>query len=145
MWDERDDTFPGIGTALDSGIVDTSVWWGDKDHIERSSLAEKRVAFLEEKMRELYPNQEHVKMKGCEPPSKDMGWNICTVDLEELKGGVNLTFEVRDGILKHTKGRGQILCEDPKRWPSPGKVRSCGLQTSLLTLTMTLMMRFGVK
>jgi dGTPase len=40
--------------------------------------------------------------------------SLRVVDLLEKDGkGLNLTFEVRDGILKHTKGKGQILCEDP--------------------------------
>jgi dGTPase len=33
--------------------------------------------------------------------------------LERDGKGLNLTFEVRDGILRHTKGKGEILCEDP--------------------------------
>ncbi len=41
--------------------------------------------------------------------------SLRVVDLLEKEGkGLNLTFEVRDGILKHTKGRGEILCEDPE-------------------------------
>ena len=40
--------------------------------------------------------------------------SLRVVDLLERDGkGLNLTFEVRDGILKHTKGRGEILPEDP--------------------------------
>jgi dGTPase len=40
--------------------------------------------------------------------------SLRVVDLLEGDGkGLNLTFEVRDGILKHTKGKGEILCEDP--------------------------------
>jgi dGTPase len=40
--------------------------------------------------------------------------SLRVVDLLEKDGkGLNLTFEVRDGILKHTKGKGAILCEDP--------------------------------
>ncbi len=40
--------------------------------------------------------------------------SLRVVDLLEKEGqGLNLTFEVRDGILKHTKGKGEILCEDP--------------------------------
>jgi dGTPase len=43
----------------------------------------------------------------------DQGLRV--VDLLEKDGkGLNLTFEVRDGILKHTKGKGEILCEDPE-------------------------------
>ncbi len=39
--------------------------------------------------------------------------SLRVVDLLERDGkGLNLTFEVRDGILKHTKGKGEILCED---------------------------------
>ncbi len=39
--------------------------------------------------------------------------SLRVVDLLEKDGqGLNLTFEVRDGILKHSKGRGEILCED---------------------------------
>lgn len=33
------------------------------------------------------------------------------------KGGLNLTKEVRDGILKHSKGGGSIIAEDTKRLP----------------------------
>jgi len=40
--------------------------------------------------------------------------SLRVIDLLEKDGkGLNLTFEVRDGILKHSKGRGEILCEDP--------------------------------
>ncbi len=40
--------------------------------------------------------------------------SLRVVDLLEKDGkGLNLTAEVRDGILKHSKGRGQILCADP--------------------------------
>jgi len=39
--------------------------------------------------------------------------SLRVVDLLEKDGkGLNLTFEVRDGILKHTKGKGEILCQD---------------------------------
>jgi len=45
--------------------------------------------------------------------------SLRVVDLLERDGkGLNLTFEVRDGILKHTKGKGEILCEDPHGMPS---------------------------
>jgi dGTPase len=41
--------------------------------------------------------------------------SLRVVDRLEKDGkGLNLTFEVRDGILKHTKGKGEILCEDPE-------------------------------
>jgi dGTPase len=40
--------------------------------------------------------------------------SLRVVDLLERDGqGLNLTFEVRDGILKHSKGKGEILCESP--------------------------------
>jgi len=39
--------------------------------------------------------------------------SLRVVDLLEKDGkGLNLTSEVRDGILKHSKGKGEILCED---------------------------------
>src|SRR5512139_1958371 len=41
--------------------------------------------------------------------------SLRVVDRLEKDGkGLNLTVEVRDGILKHTKGKGEILCEDPE-------------------------------
>ena len=41
--------------------------------------------------------------------------SLRVVDFLEKDGkGLNLTFEVRDGILKHTKGKGDILGEDPE-------------------------------
>ena len=41
--------------------------------------------------------------------------SLRVVDRLEKEGkGLNLTFEVRDGILKHSKGRGKILCDDPE-------------------------------
>ncbi|MEW6376905.1 MAG: deoxyguanosinetriphosphate triphosphohydrolase [Thermodesulfobacteriota bacterium] len=40
--------------------------------------------------------------------------SLRVVDLLEKDGkGLNLTVEVRDGILKHSKGKGTILCEEP--------------------------------
>ncbi len=39
--------------------------------------------------------------------------SLRVVDLLEKDGqGLNLTYEVRDGISRHSKGRGDILCED---------------------------------
>lgn len=41
--------------------------------------------------------------------------SLRVVEVLEKEGeGLNLTFEVRDGIAKHSKGRGEILCEDPE-------------------------------
>ena len=41
--------------------------------------------------------------------------SLRVVDRLEKEGqGLNLTFEVRDGILKHSKGKGEILCDDPE-------------------------------
>ena len=40
--------------------------------------------------------------------------SLRVVDRLEKDGqGLNLTFEVRDGILKHSKGKGEILCDEP--------------------------------
>lgn len=40
--------------------------------------------------------------------------SLRVVDVLEKDGkGLNLTFEVRDGILKHSKGRGKILSDKP--------------------------------
>ncbi len=45
--------------------------------------------------------------------------SLRVVELLERDGeGLNLTFEVRDGILKHAKGKGEILCEDPSEMAS---------------------------
>ncbi len=53
----------------------------------------------EEVLREIYPGGfDHYKQ------------SIRVVDILERNGqGLNLTFEVRDGILKHSKGRGEIF------------------------------------
>ena len=41
--------------------------------------------------------------------------SLRVVDLLEKEGrGLNLTLEVRDGISRHSKGRGEILCVDPE-------------------------------
>ncbi|GAQ95627.1 dGTPase [Thermodesulfovibrio aggregans] len=40
--------------------------------------------------------------------------SLRVVDVLEKNGeGLNLTFEVRDGILKHSKGKGKILSDEP--------------------------------
>ena len=45
--------------------------------------------------------------------------SLRVVDVLEKKGqGLNLTYEVRDGILKHSKGRNIILPEDLSELPS---------------------------
>lgn len=44
--------------------------------------------------------------------------SLRVVDFLEKDGkGLNLTFEVRDGILKHSKGKGDVIPEDPKDEP----------------------------
>ncbi len=44
--------------------------------------------------------------------------SLRVVDRLEYDGkGLNLTFEVRDGIVKHSKGRGEILDDDPESSP----------------------------
>ncbi len=45
--------------------------------------------------------------------------SLRVVEKLEYEGkGLNLTFEVRDGILKHSKGRGEIFDEDVEDMPS---------------------------
>jgi dGTPase len=45
--------------------------------------------------------------------------SLRVVDYLENKGkGLNLTYEVRDGILKHSKGFGDIIPKDPKDMPA---------------------------
>lgn len=45
--------------------------------------------------------------------------SLRVVDVLENKGeGLNLTHEVRDGILKHSKGYGKIIPDDPSEQPS---------------------------
>lgn len=44
--------------------------------------------------------------------------SLRVVDKLEYDGkGLNLTYEVRDGILKHSKGRGKIIDDDPEDMP----------------------------
>jgi len=45
--------------------------------------------------------------------------SLRVVEVLEKEGrGLNLTAEVRDGILKHSKGRGALLSDDPEVLPS---------------------------
>jgi dGTPase len=44
--------------------------------------------------------------------------SLRVVDLLEKDGqGLNLTIEVRDGILKHSKGKGSIISPEPEKMP----------------------------
>ncbi len=44
--------------------------------------------------------------------------SLRVVDLLERDGkGLNLTLEVRDGILKHSKGKGDLIADDPADMP----------------------------
>jgi len=44
--------------------------------------------------------------------------SLRVVDVLEKEGqGLNLTHEVRDGILKHSKGEGDIISDDPQSMP----------------------------
>jgi len=46
------------------------------------------------------------------------GQSLRVVDFLEKDGkGLNLTYEVRDGILKHSKGKGDLLPDDPTELP----------------------------
>lgn len=64
-------------------------------------------------MRKIIPNFHHAKQ------------SVRVVDKIEKNGkGLNLTFEVIDGILKHSKGMGDIFPQDPEFLPitAEGKV-----------------------
>lgn len=44
--------------------------------------------------------------------------SLRVVDLLEKEGkGLNLTFEVRDGIFKHSKGKGDVIADEPADMP----------------------------
>lgn len=43
--------------------------------------------------------------------------------LENFGKGLNLTFEVRDGIIKHSKGYGKIMPDDPREMPCTAEGR----------------------
>jgi len=61
----------------------------------------------EEILNEIYPGGFHHAAQ-----------SLRVVDLLEKDGkGLNLTFEVRDGILKHSKGKGEVISEDPAHMP----------------------------
>jgi dGTPase len=50
--------------------------------------------------------------------------SLRVVDVLERKGkGLNLTYEVRDGILKHSKGYGKIIPDDPEELPCTAEGR----------------------
>ena len=61
--------------------------------------------------------------------------SLRVVDVIENNGsGLNLTHEVRDGIVKHSKGLGKILPDDPRaNWLAPSRAASSGFPTSWLT------------
>jgi len=61
----------------------------------------------EEILKEIYPEGFHHAAQ-----------SLRVVDLLEKDGqGLNLTFEVRDGIRKHSKGRGDVIPEEPDDLP----------------------------
>lgn len=50
--------------------------------------------------------------------------SLRVVDILERKGtGLNLTWEVRDGILKHSKGYGKIIPDNPNEQPATAEGR----------------------
>jgi len=67
--------------------------------------------------------------------------SLRVVDKLEYDGkGLNLSFEVRDGILKHSKGRGEILNDDPEGSRPLWKVKLCGSpMLSLMSITILMM------
>lgn len=45
--------------------------------------------------------------------------SLRVIDFLESNGqGLNLTYEVRDGIVKHSKGKGEIISDNPRERPS---------------------------
>ena len=61
---------------------------------------------------------EEILNEICPGGFRHSAQSLRVVDLLEREGrGLNLTFEVRDGILKHSKGKGDVIAEDPKFMP----------------------------
>ena len=69
--------------------------------------------------------------------------SLRVVDVLEKDGkGLNLTYEVRDGILKHSKGEGGLLTPDKQSRAQTLKVKLSVWLISLLMSVMILMMPF---
>lgn len=61
---------------------------------------------------------EDVLNELCKNGFKHAEQSLRVVDKLEKKGGLNLSFEVRDGILKHSKGGKKLLAYDEPDCPS---------------------------
>ncbi len=81
---------------------------------------------------------EAVLDKLCPGGFRHYEQSLRVVDKLENDGqGLNLTREVRDGILKHSKGQGEVIPSDRGRCRSPSRGRSCAWPTSSPTSTTT--------
>jgi len=61
---------------------------------------------------------EEILNEICPGGFRHSAQSLRVVDLLERDGrGLNLTLEVRDGILKHSKGKGELITEDPADMP----------------------------
>ncbi len=61
---------------------------------------------------------EEILNEICPGGFRHSAQSLRVVDLLERDGkGLNLTLEVRDGILKHSKGKGDLFTEDPSDMP----------------------------
>lgn len=62
---------------------------------------------------------EEILNEICPGGFRHSAQSLRVVDLLERDGkGLNLTFEVRDGILKHSKGKGDLIADDPRDMPA---------------------------
>ena len=62
---------------------------------------------------------EEVLNEICPGGFRHSAQSLRVVDLLERDGkGLNLTFEVREGILKHSKGKGDLVADDPRDMPA---------------------------
>ncbi len=62
---------------------------------------------------------EEILNEICPGGFRHSAQSLRVVDFLERDGkGLNLTFEVRDGILKHSKGKGELIADDPRDMPA---------------------------
>lgn len=72
-------TYLNIEGALNQGITERTVWWWDKEHIEKDSLPGKTIEIPDKKILSLISDKNAATLSRVTYPEKTSGWSIVTV------------------------------------------------------------------
>lgn len=108
----KDDSFPGLKEALEKGIVDSTVGWGNKQKISADTLFEKSIKIAPLEVLKAYGGTPDLKVNVSRPRDPS-GWYILTIPQPGSSPAVVLVLEIGGEYRSYSQALDSIAVKTP--------------------------------